>query len=246
VSRLAEGAAARYHLRHRGACGAGDEGRTEGLGKGTEVLDPTTTPDGPGVPRPHRDELVIDRGWGERLRSVFRNLIVFGANRIFASLPGHRLRIAYYRHALKWEIGERTSIHFGMRIYGGRGRVRIGQRCTFQIDCLIAGVGFTDLVIGDDVSVAYRASIILGHHDPQSRNFTAVVAPVTIENKVFIGASAIVLAGVTLGEGCMVGAGAVVTKSVAPYTIVGGNPARVIGQRSRDLDFSGEHRWMFH
>jgi len=43
-----------------------------------------------------------------------------------------------------------------------------------------------------------------------------------------------------------VAAGAVVVKNVEPYTIVGGNPAKLIGQRTRDLRYSGEHRWMFH
>ena len=193
-----------------------------------------------------REPVIVRTGARERIRSTVRNLLVFGANRIFGALPGHRLRLAYYRHGLGWTIGEDTSIHFGLKVYGGRGRVRIGRRCTVQIECLFAGVGFTDLTIGDDVSVAYRATIILGHHDPRSKTMAAVVAPVAIEDKVFIGANAIILSGVTLGEGCMVAAGAVVTKSVAPYTIVGGNPAKVIGERTRDLECPGGHRWPFH
>jgi galactoside O-acetyltransferase len=52
--------------------------------------------------------------------------------------------------------------------------------------------------------------------------------PVTIESKAWIGFNVIILKGVTIGEGAIVGAGSVVTKDVPPYTIVGGNPARVI------------------
>jgi maltose O-acetyltransferase len=51
---------------------------------------------------------------------------------------------------------------------------------------------------------------------------------------------------VTLGRGAVVAAGAVVPKSVPPYTIVGGNPAKPIGERRRDLDYSTENYWLLH
>ena len=55
--------------------------------------------------------------------------------------------------------------------------------------------------------------------------------PIRIGNDVWIGAHAVVLAGVTIGEGAVVGAGAVLKDNVPPYTIVGGVPAKVIGMR---------------
>lgn len=55
------------------------------------------------------------------------------------------------------------------------------------------------------------------------------MAPVTIGDKVFIGARAIILRGVTIGNGAVIGAGAVVAKDVPPMAIVAGNPAKVIG-----------------
>lgn len=51
---------------------------------------------------------------------------------------------------------------------------------------------------------------------------------IRIDNDVWIGAGAIIMNGVHLGEGCVIGAGSVVTKDVPPYTIVAGNPARVV------------------
>ena len=57
------------------------------------------------------------------------------------------------------------------------------------------------------------------------------VSPVVIEDDVWIGARVIILPGRTIGQGAIVGAGSVVTKDVDPYSIVGGNPARVIGHR---------------
>ncbi|MCC6640303.1 MAG: acyltransferase, partial [Deltaproteobacteria bacterium] len=87
---------------------------------------------------------------------------------------------------------------------------------------------------------------LLGSHDPHDPNFTATIAPVVIEDYVFIGAGAIITSGVTLGRGCIVAAGAVVSKSVPPYTIVGGNPAKPIGERRQDLDYSTESYWLMH
>lgn len=55
--------------------------------------------------------------------------------------------------------------------------------------------------------------------------------PIVIGNDVWIGARVIVLPGVTIGDGCIIGAGAVVTKSIPPYSIAGGSPARVIKSR---------------
>ncbi len=59
----------------------------------------------------------------------------------------------------------------------------------------------------------------------------------TIGDRVWIAYRAVILPGVTIGEGAVVAAGAVVSRDVAPYTIVAGNPAQPVGTRSRDLDY---------
>jgi acetyltransferase-like isoleucine patch superfamily enzyme len=182
-----------------------------------------------------------------RLRDTLVGLLIFGGNRIVGQMPGHALRLSYYRHALGWQIGHRSSIHHGLTVFGGRGGVHIGNRSTLQIDCMILGCGMgPTLTIGDNVAIAHRVVLCMGQHDIRSPDFTSVVASITIEDYVFIGLNSVVLMGVTLGEGSVVAAGSVVSTSVPPYSIVRGNPAHVVGERPRNLNYSPESFWPFH
>ena len=183
--------------------------------------------------------------WRGRLKSFITGLLIFGANQI-GHVPIRALRIFYYRHALGWQIAPGATINTGLKVYGGRGKVSIGRNSTIQIDCLLAGIGMAELRIGDNVAIAYRTAILLGTHDLDGPDFKGIVSPVTIEDYAFVGASAILMPGVTLGRGSVVAAGAVVPKSVAPYTIVGGNPAKPIAERRHDLDYSTENYWLLH
>ena len=88
------------------------------------------------------------------------------------------------------------------------------------------------LVLGDRVAVGPSVLFILVSHPNASRIRNLMANDkgneIIVGNDVWIGGGAIILPGVTIGEGAVVGAGAVVTKDVASYTIVAGNPAKVI------------------
>lgn len=87
------------------------------------------------------------------------------------------------------------------------------------------------LTIGDRVAIAQRVLILLSSHANQSRvgeQIEAVHGDITIHDDAWIGAGAILLPNVSVGEQAVVAAGSVVTKDVAPRTIVAGNPARVL------------------
>jgi acetyltransferase-like isoleucine patch superfamily enzyme len=109
----------------------------------------------------------------------------------------------------------------GVGITVGR-NVFINQNCTFY------DLGGID--IADDVMIGPNVSIITSGHplQPSKRHAGVTAKPIAIERNVWIAAGAIILAGVTIGENSVVAAGAVVTRSVPPNTMVGGNPARVI------------------
>ena len=87
------------------------------------------------------------------------------------------------------------------------------------------------IVLGDQVTISQGAYLCTAGHDITSKTMALTTAPIIIGNLAWIGAKAIVLPGVTIGEGAVVGAGAVVTKDVEPWTVVGGNPARVVKKR---------------
>ncbi len=87
------------------------------------------------------------------------------------------------------------------------------------------------LTIGDDVVISQDSYICTASHDVSSEVMTLKTKPITIGTRAWICSRAIVLPGVTIGEGGIVGAGAVATKDVAPWTIVGGNPATAIKKR---------------
>ncbi|MDE6267173.1 MAG: sugar O-acetyltransferase [Muribaculaceae bacterium] len=105
--------------------------------------------------------------------------------------------------------------------------LHIGKRVFINSGCKFQDQG--GIFIGDDVLIGHNCVIATLNHvmDPDRRaDMTA--APVRIEGKVWIGANVTILQGVTIGEGSIVAAGAVVNNDVPPLTIVGGVPARTI------------------
>ena len=90
--------------------------------------------------------------------------------------------------------------------------------------------------IRNNVSLSPEVYIVSLEHDPDSPAFATRGAPVVIEDHVWIGARAFVAPGVRLGEGAVIGAGAVVTRDVNPYRIAVGVPAREIGDRNRRVN----------
>ena len=92
------------------------------------------------------------------------------------------------------------------------------------------------ITIGTKVAISREAFICTASHDIARPNRPLVAAPIRICDGVWIGARAIVLPGVTIGEGAVVAAGAVVTKDVEPWTVVGGNPAKFIKKRELKND----------
>jgi maltose O-acetyltransferase len=176
------------------------------------------------------------------VRKVFREGRLYIANHVVAWIPSHFLRLLYYRVVMKAEIGERSSILMGAWLDTPRG-LTIGTASTINQKCRLDSRG--GITIGNNVSISAEVAILTAEHNVQSPDFAGIVEPVTIGDYVFIGTRAIILPGVTLGEGSVVAAGAVVTKNVLEYSIVGGIPARVLGTRARGLRYNVHYRRLF-
>ncbi len=98
------------------------------------------------------------------------------------------------------------------------------------------------VTLGESVNVSGGVQMQTAKHLVDAPDFAAVHAPIRVGDRVWIGMGATILGGVTLGEGAVVAAGAVVTKDVAPFTVVGGVPAVVLRERSRDLQYTLGYR----
>ena len=114
-------------------------------------------------------------------------------------------------------------------------RLTMGAYSHVNRGCTIDARG--DITIGNNVSISHGAYIMTGSHDHRAKDFIGQFLPIQIDDYVWIGVGAIVLQGVHIGKGAVVCAGAVVTKDVGDYEIVGGVPAKVIGNRPHDLDY---------
>ncbi|MEZ5358264.1 MAG: acyltransferase [Candidatus Zixiibacteriota bacterium] len=126
-------------------------------------------------------------------------------------------------------FGKRCSIYPGAKLVSNSRSKEKGAVLTVG-DCSSIGdrtqIQCRDRVtIGNNVLIAWDVNIL--EHDFHSPGGGDVVAqPIVIEDEVWIGVRAIILKGVTIGKGSIIGAGAVVTKDVPPYTFAGGNPAK--------------------
>ena len=143
-------------------------------------------------------------------------------------IPFHSVRNWIWRLS-GLTLGRSSTLHTGVRVFDPR-HISIGEGTIIGYSCFIDGRDQVE--IGNHTDIASQVMIYSSEHDLISPEFAAISAPVKIGNYVFIGPRAIILPGVTIGDLAVVGAGAVVTKDVDPGSIVGGVPAKVIGERS--------------
>jgi UDP-2-acetamido-3-amino-2,3-dideoxy-glucuronate N-acetyltransferase len=138
------------------------------------------------------------------------------------------------------KIGAGTKVWINVQVREG---VRIGEKCVVSKDVYID----RGVIIGDRVKIQNGVSVyngvtleddvFVGPHAtftndkvPRAFNTEWKVTPTMVRTGASIGANATICCGIELGEYCMVASGAVVTRSVAPYTLVMGNPARPAGK----------------
>ncbi len=176
-----------------------------------------------------------------RAKDALNGFVLFAAF-LVGRVPVHVVRLACYRHIFRVSIGQKTSVHWRTVFFQPSG-VTIGRHSIIGNDCFLDGR--RSIHIGDNVNVGGHVQIYTLEHDPQAADFGVKGGPVIIDDFAYVATRATLLPGITVGEGSVVAAGAVVTKDVPPYAIVGGVPASIIGSRSRDLRYTLDYHLPF-
>ncbi len=175
------------------------------------------------------------------MNRVFKNILnhihggIYGIRstieqRFIPWLPSKTLR----NRLIRWSgVMASGNVHFypGFTIRNPKGLiiedgVSIGPKCLLDARC--------GLTIRKNAVIAYEAIIWTLNHDYNDVSFCGKGAPTEIGEFSWICSRSIILPGVKVGEGAIVASGAVVTKDVPPYSIVGGVPAKIIGYRERN------------
>lgn len=121
-----------------------------------------------------------------------------------------------------------VSINSGARITGPW-RLSIGSTSSIGNNAWVYALD--KIEIGEKTCIGEYVKLLAGYHDITTTNFAFRTKPIKIGSCVWIATGAMVLPGVTIGDGAVVAAGSVVTKDIAPWTVVGGNPAKFIKKR---------------
>jgi len=154
------------------------------------------------------------------LGAAFYNMGVKG-------VPFHALRQGYLR-ACGMKIGTRVALMRGSMVIRPE-QIAIGSHCIIGFNCFLGGEA--GLQIGNNVNISSFCTLLGGYHDLDDPAFRSILNPIIIEDYVWLATRVTVAGGVRIGRGAVVAAGAVVTRDVPPYHVVGGVPARKIKER---------------
>ena len=145
--------------------------------------------------------------------------------------------LRFVRHAILRAFGMKIN----KAILDGAFHIRKPSKISIDEGTVIGhGVtldGRNGITIGKNVNFSSEVMVWTMQHDYNDPSFSASGGAVVIEDYAWISVRVIILPGVTIGEGAVVAAGAVVTKDVEPYTVVGGVPARKISTRNKNLNY---------
>lgn len=147
--------------------------------------------------------------------------LVFKLNHTMRSDPNYK---EILREIFGDNLGENSTV--AAPIYGACvSNVKIGKGVYINSNCLMMARG--GITIEDGVQIAANVQLLSNNHDPNDL-MILTCKPVLIKESAWIGAGATILPGVCVGKHAIVGACSVVTKDVPDYTVVAGNPARII------------------
>jgi acetyltransferase-like isoleucine patch superfamily enzyme len=154
--------------------------------------------------------------------------------KLLSHFPSQSLRKVVLR-LLGTQIDRSAILYGGFEIRSPR-KLKIGANTVVGHRATLDARG--GLTIGRNVNFSSEVMIWTAQHDYRDPKFGTLFKQVTIGDYAWLGPRCIILPGVTIGEGAVVAAGAVVTKDVDPYTLNGGVPARKIADRPKELNYN--------
>ena len=126
------------------------------------------------------------------------------------------------------KVHKTAVVYSGAKIYAPWNLEMDAYACIASgVDCYNAA----KITIGMHATISQKTSLYTASHDISTTDFKWFSKPIIIEDQVWIAAESFVMAGVTIGQGAVVGARAAVFKDVEPWTVIGGNPAKFIKNR---------------
>ena len=122
--------------------------------------------------------------------------------------------------------------------------IYLGNNVIINRNVMLDGRG-AKIIIGNNVDIAQETNIWTLEHDVHSENHNVIAENVIIDDYVWIASRVTILPGVHIGKGAVVATGAVVTKDIPPFTIVGGIPAKIIGKRNENINYNLNYKPWF-
>lgn len=165
------------------------------------------------------------------MKYYFGRFLVYATNHIITRIFLSSIRLNWYRHVMKYDVGDNSSILTDFKI-SGRKNLTIGRNTVINNGCRFDNR--FPISIANNVSITYGTVILTKGHDMEDPMFATKGAPVIIDDYVWICARVTILPGVKINKGAVVLSGSVVTKDVPAYHVVGGNPASFVKKRSQN------------
>ncbi|WP_058301360.1 acyltransferase [Gorillibacterium timonense] len=183
----------------------------------------------------------INREMSKPVKCIYYAVVLFG-NVVINKIPSRHLRKWFYK-MLGAKVGKNSVICRRADVLFPKGlclanNVNIG----WFVDLDARGGIYVD----HNTNISSHIKLITGSHDVDDPQYTASFKPIIIGHHCWIGTGAIVLQGVTIGDGVVVAAGAVVTKDIPPFEVWGGVPAKFIRKRNNDISYEVQGAPILH
>lgn len=156
------------------------------------------------------------------VRWVYPNMLAYRPHVLFLYLLHQKVLLKNF--FARWPVHSTSRVFFADRIVVGMNSAPgMSQNNYIQ--------GRNGIICGDNVKIGPGVGIISANHDSDNLGQWTCSDPIVIGNNVWIGMNAVILPGVKIGDNVVIGAGSIVTKSIPPNCIAGGNPCRIIRQK---------------